>query len=128
MLTFHRPQSDRRCKFFSTGFMSLRARNCPVRQDAPLHGSRDFTGFEIQLRPGANDNGNVLGATNNIDSNRSVAYTYDALNRIASASTANTDCSAVPTNSSLTKNWGEKVQIDAWFNLSNRTVTKDLTA
>ena len=66
----------------------------------------------------------MLGATNNIDSNRSVAYTYDALNRIASASTANTDCSAVPTNSSLTKNWGESFTIDAWGNLSNRTVTK----
>jgi hypothetical protein len=43
---------------------------------------------------GAGDNGNVQGFTNDKDSNRSV-YTYDALNRIASATTPNIDCSLV---------------------------------
>jgi len=54
---------------------------------------------------GASNNGNVLGVTNNRDSNRSVTYTYDVLNRIASASTPNSDCSVV-TGTSLTKKLG----------------------
>jgi RHS repeat-associated protein len=72
---------------------------------------------------GLNDNGNVMALTNNKDSNRSVNYAYDPLNRIASAATPNTDCSLV-TGTSLTKNWGESTTIDAWGNLSARTVTK----
>jgi RHS repeat-associated protein len=72
---------------------------------------------------GFNDNGNVMSLTNNKSSDRSVTYTYDALNRIASAATPNTDCSIVP-GTSLTKNWGETTTIDAWGSLSARTVTK----
>jgi len=72
---------------------------------------------------GSGDNGNVLSVTNGLDSNRSVTYTYDALNRIASATTANTDCSLV-TGTSIPKNWGETFAIDAWGNLTGRTVTK----
>jgi RHS repeat-associated protein len=72
---------------------------------------------------GAGDNGNLLGFTNDKDSNRSVAYTYDALNRLASAATPNADCSLV-TGTSLTKNWGESFTIDAWGNLTGKTVTK----
>ncbi len=71
---------------------------------------------------GTNDNGNVLNLTNDKDSNRSVAYTYDALNRIASALTPNADCSSLP--SGITKNWGETFTIDPWGNLTNRTATK----
>jgi len=71
---------------------------------------------------GTNDNGSVQSFTNDKDSNRSVSYTYDALNRIASAVTPNTDCSTLPTG--ITKNWGESFTIDAWSNLTNRTVTK----
>jgi len=64
----------------------------------------------------------VQGFTNDKDSNRSVAYTYDALNRIASATTPNTDCTVLP--SGITKNWGEAFTIDPWGNLTNLTVTK----
>ena len=71
---------------------------------------------------GTNDNGNVLSVTNNKDSNRSVTYTYDTLNRIASAITPNSDCTVLPSGS--TKNWGESFTIDAWGNLSQRNVTK----
>ena len=71
---------------------------------------------------GTNDNGNVLAVTNDMDSNRSVTYSYDTLNRIASATTANTDCTVLSTG--ITKNWGESFTIDAWGNLTNRTVTK----
>ena len=71
---------------------------------------------------GTNDNGNVLNLTNDKDSNRSVAYAYDALNRIASATTPNADCSTMP--SGITKNWGETFTVDAWGNLTNRSATK----
>jgi RHS repeat-associated protein len=54
------------------------------------------------------DNGNVFGITNYRDTNRSQAFTYDSLNRIASgSSSANTG----------TYSWGENYSIDAWGNL-----------
>ncbi|MGA9043135.1 MAG: RHS repeat-associated core domain-containing protein [Terriglobales bacterium] len=65
----------------------------------------------------------MLSFTNDKDSNRSVTYGYDSLNRITSAATPNTDCSLV-TGTSLTKNWGESFTIDAWGNLTGKTVTK----
>jgi YD repeat-containing protein len=57
---------------------------------------------------GAGDNGNVISITNYRDSNRTQAFTYDALNRLTSAwSSANTG----------TYSWGETYSIDAWGNL-----------
>jgi hypothetical protein len=54
------------------------------------------------------DNGNVFAITNYRDANRSQAFTYDALNRLASgASSANTGSFS----------WGENYSIDAWGNL-----------
>jgi RHS repeat-associated protein len=54
------------------------------------------------------DNGNVFAITNYRDSNRSQAFTYDALNRLTSGwSSANTG----------TYSWGENYSIDAWGNL-----------
>ena len=47
---------------------------------------------------------------NNLDSTRSVAFTYDPLNRISQANTTTTtggNC------------WGETYTIDAWGNLTN---------
>jgi len=64
----------------------------------------------------------VQGLTNDKDSNRSVTYTYDALNRILSATTPNSDCTVLP--SGITKNWGESFTIDPWGNLKTITVTK----
>jgi RHS repeat-associated protein len=57
---------------------------------------------------GSTDNGNVLGVTNNRNTARSVAFTYDRLNRIASAGTSST------TGSNC---WGYQYSIDAWGNL-----------
>jgi RHS repeat-associated protein len=57
---------------------------------------------------GAGDNGNVVGITNNRDSTRSQVFSYDSLNRIATAGTVNT---------SGTNCWGETYGIDAWANL-----------
>jgi RHS repeat-associated protein len=54
------------------------------------------------------DNGNVFAITNYRDSNRSQAFTYDALNRLTSGwSSANTG----------TYSWGENYSIDVWGNL-----------
>ena len=54
------------------------------------------------------NNGNVIPITNNKDSNRTQTFTYDALNRIASGSSAaNTGAYS----------WGENYSIDAWGNL-----------
>lgn len=71
---------------------------------------------------GTNDNGTLQAVTNNKDSNRSVNYAYDSLNRITSATTPNADCTVL--SSGITKNWGETFTIDAWGNLTNRTTTK----
>lgn len=57
------------------------------------------------------DNGNVFQVLNNVDSTRSVAYSYDHLNRIAQANTL---------NSTSSNCWGEVYTIDNWSNLTNR--------
>jgi RHS repeat-associated protein len=71
---------------------------------------------------GTNDNGNVVGITNNRDGNRTQNFMYDSLNRIQQAYTTGA-------------NWGETMSptatapgvapttsgIDAWGNLSNRS-------
>ena len=61
--------------------------------------------FTYNFNLGASDNGNVIKVTNNRDTTRSINYSYDSLNRIA---TAYTDGSL----------WGETLQIDAWGNLN----------
>ena len=54
------------------------------------------------------DNGNVFAITNYRDTNRSQAFTYDALNRLTSGwSSADTGAYS----------WGENYSIDAWGNL-----------
>ena len=54
------------------------------------------------------DNGNVFAITNYRDANRSQAFAYDALNRLAASwSSANTG----------SYSWGENYSMDAWGNL-----------
>ena len=75
---------------------------------------------------GSGDNGNVWQIVNNRDNASrpvgTVSFTYDALNRIASAQTSGTDCTVM--QNGLTKNWGNSYQMDAWGNLTGKTVTK----
>jgi RHS repeat-associated protein len=52
---------------------------------------------------GVNDNGNVLGITNNKDTSRSQSFSYDALNRLSQATSGTA--------------WGIAFSIDAWGNL-----------
>jgi len=61
------------------------------------------------------DNGNVYQVVNNLDNARNQTFTYDALNRIATAQSAAT---------SGAKCWGESYTIDAWGNLTSRSTTK----
>jgi len=56
---------------------------------------------------GTGDNGNVFQIVNNRDNTRTQAFTYDTLNRIATAQTPNSNL------------WGASYVIDAWGNLTN---------
>jgi RHS repeat-associated protein len=57
---------------------------------------------------GTADNGNVTAITNNRDTTRSQSFTYDSLNRIATAKT---------TSTSGTTCWDESLGYDPWGNL-----------
>ena len=72
---------------------------------------------------GNGDNGNVFGITNNRDGSRSQTFTYDALNRLASAQNTGTDCTKKTVNN-LTEYWGNNYGYDAWGNLLQKTITK----
>jgi RHS repeat-associated protein len=74
----------------------------------------DFT-YSFDLDPGAGvvNNGNVASIANNRDTNRSQSFTYDALNRIATAQTQ-----ATPPNG-LQHCWGETFSYDIWGNLKS---------
>src|SRR5438094_4945378 len=63
---------------------------------------------------GVNDNGNVLQIVNNRDGNRTQNFLYDSLNRIQQAYTTGA-------------NWGEDFTIDAWGNLTNRSLHANKT-
>ncbi|MGA2814222.1 MAG: RHS repeat-associated core domain-containing protein [Candidatus Acidiferrum sp.] len=69
----------------------------------------DFT-FNFGL--GTDDNGNVVGLTNNVDATRSENFTYDQVNRLVTAETASTHATS-PNNC-----WGETYTYDQWANLT----------
>jgi RHS repeat-associated protein len=64
---------------------------------------------------GASNNGNVTAITNNRDPLRSQSFTYDALNRLATAQTNATFATAP------TKCWGEQFTYDPWANFLSIT-------
>jgi hypothetical protein len=66
------------------------------------------------------DNGNVYGITNYKDTTRNQTFTYDLLNRLASAQNAGTDCT-VNVLGGNKKFWGNNYAYDAWGNLLNKT-------
>jgi len=57
------------------------------------------------------DNGNVIGITNNRDTTRSQAFSYDWLNRISVGETTSTDATS-PAHC-----WGQQFGYDSWGNL-----------
>jgi RHS repeat-associated protein len=70
-------------------------------------------GYDSHL--GTGNNGDVFQLVNNRDNARTQSFTYDVLNRIATAqsqATSGTNC------------WGNSYTMDAWGNLTAKTVTK----
>ncbi|HEX7288579.1 MAG TPA: RHS repeat-associated core domain-containing protein [Candidatus Angelobacter sp.] len=89
--------------FVTTG--TTNPANCP--DNSQTGNILDFT-YSFSL--GAGDNGNLTQITNNRDSARTQSFTYDLLNRIATAQT---------TSTTGAKCFGESFGIDAWGNLTN---------
>src|SRR5258708_19572099 len=79
------------------------------------------SGYGLHL--GAGNNGNVYGITNYKEATRNQSFAYDALNRLASAQNAGTNCAATTVNGK-TEYWGNNYGYDAWGNLLSKTVTK----
>ncbi|MBZ5492453.1 MAG: hypothetical protein LAO76_16110 [Acidobacteriia bacterium] len=95
----------------------------PVNMSANAPSQTVFSiGYDFHVGNGTSgvDNGNVFGITNYKDTTRSQTFTYDALNRLASAQNAGTDCS-VTVLGGLKKFWGNTYAYDAWGNLLNKT-------
>ena len=69
--------------------------------------------------PQTGNNGNVIQITNNLNSNRTQQFSYDALNRIATGGT---------TSSCSTSCWGLTFTIDQWGNLTTAAATGTATA
>src|SRR5579859_5599842 len=67
---------------------------------------------------GVNDNGNVAAITNDRDNTRSQNFTYDSLNRLATAATQTTGVTIPNANC-----WGLTFGYDAWGNLLTSTIS-----
>ena len=80
-------------------------------------------GYDFHLGNGTTgaDNGNVFEITNYKDQTRNQTFTYDALNRLASARNSGTDCS-VTVLGGLKKFWGNNYTYDAWGNLIGKSL------
>jgi RHS repeat-associated protein len=106
--------------FVSGGFAGITTTDTYNNRLQPLGliskvGSTSVASLTYDFHLGAGDNGDVLAITNNRDTTRSQTFTYDTLNRIATAqsqATSGANC------------WGNSYTIDPWGNLTNKTVTK----
>src|SRR5579864_5277260 len=97
----------------------------PVNMSANAPGQTVFSiGYDFHSGTGTGgsgaDNGNVFGITNYKDTTRSQTFTYDLLNRLASAQNAGTDCTVNALGGNK-KFWGNTYSYDAWGNLLNKT-------
>ena len=105
-----------------TNAFSYNKRLQPVNMSASSPAQTVFSiGYDFHL--GNGNNGNVYGITNYKDNNRNQTFSYDLLNRLASAQNAGTDCT-VHLPDGHTKFWGNSYVYDAWGNLLQKTVTK----
>jgi YD repeat-containing protein len=59
----------------------------------------------------AGNNGNIMQISDARDGNRTMTFGYDALNRLTSGISANTDCTTV--GNGITRNWGQSFTYDA---------------
>jgi RHS repeat-associated protein len=95
------------CWLYTTTSSALVTTTACTAADSTPGNLRDF---KIAYSASHN-NGNVTGVTNDRDTTRSQAFTYDSLNRISTAATTSTD-STSPTNC-----WGEQYAYDPWGSL-----------
>ncbi len=75
----------------------------------------DFT--YSYLDANGHNNGNVMQNANNTDWHRWQYFTYDSLNRIATAKTSATNQPGYPGDNSIAACWGEQFGYDPWGNL-----------
>jgi RHS repeat-associated protein len=102
--TFNNRLQPVRMQVFGTGYGSA---------PSPCAASTDTAGTQMNLTynfvdASGHNNGNVASITNNLDSTRTQSFTYDSLNRIATAKT---------TSTTGTKCWDEQFGYDPWGNL-----------
>ena len=98
-----------------TSAFSYNKRLQPVNMSANAPSQTVFSiGYDFHF--GAGNNGNVFGITNYKDKNRTQTFTYDALNRLASAQNAGTNCAATVIGGK-SEYWGNSYGYDAWGNL-----------
>jgi RHS repeat-associated protein len=101
-----------------TNTFSYNKRLQPVTMSAIAPNQTVFN-LSYDFHLGNGDNGNVYGITNNRDLSRSQTFTYDALNRLASARNAGTDCSKKTANNQY-EYWGNTYNYDPWGNLTGK--------
>jgi RHS repeat-associated protein len=109
-----------------TNAFSYNKRLQPLAMSASAPGQTVFSiGYDFHSGTGTagsgTDNGNVFGITNYRDQTRNQTFTYDALNRLASARNAGTDCTATVLGG-LKKFWGNNYTYDAWGNLIGKSL------
>jgi RHS repeat-associated protein len=107
-----------------TSAFSYNKRLQPVNMSSSSPGQTVFSiGYDFHVGNGTSgaDSGNVFGITNYKDTTRNQTFSYDALNRLASARNAGTDCS-VTVLGGLKKFWGNTYTYDAWGNLITKAL------
>jgi RHS repeat-associated protein len=105
-----------------TNAFSYNKRFQPITMSAASPSQTVFSiSYDFQL--GNGDNENVWAITNNKDTTRSQAFTYDSLNRLISAQNTGTDCTVTVLGGNK-KFWGNSYGYDAWGNLLAKSVTK----
>jgi RHS repeat-associated protein len=109
-----------------TNAFSYNKRLQPLAMSASAPGQTVFSiGYDFHSGTGTagsgTDNGNVFGITNYRDQTRNQTFTYDALNRLASARNAGTDCTATVLGG-LKKFWGNNYTYDAWGNVIGKSL------
>jgi RHS repeat-associated protein len=103
-----------------TNSFSYNPRLQPVNMSATTSSGTVFS-INYDFHLGVGDNGNVFAVVNNKDAsgNRNQSFSYDQLNRLASAQNAGTDCSQSTVNGK-TKYWGNGYTYDPWGNLTDK--------
>lgn len=106
--------------------LSYNTRLQPITMSATTPNNQTVFSLTYDFHLGNGDNGNVYAIANNRDSSRNQTFTYDALNRLASARNAGNDCSRKTANK-LYEYWGNTYSYDPWGNLTHKTVMQGVT-